>query len=57
MLNYKIKYWEFGLTPVFNDNGEEVQILANSATEALDKFFVEFNIPYEDMDAMSAVPA
>lgn len=54
---YKIKYWEFGLTPVFDENGEEVQIAASSAAEALDKFFTEHHIPYEDMDAMCAVSA
>ncbi len=57
MKMFKIKYWEFGLTPVFDDNGEEVQIAANSTAEALDKFFAEYPVPYEDMDAMCAVPA
>lgn len=52
---YKIKYWDFGLTPVFDENGNEVRISAHSAAEALDKFFAEHSIPYEDMDAMCAV--
>ena len=52
---FAIKYWNFGLTPVYDENGNEVIVTANSAAEALDEFFAEHNIPYEDMDAMFAV--
>lgn len=46
-----------GVAPVFDENRKEVQIAANSTAEALDKFFAEHPVPYEDMDAMCAVPA
>jgi len=46
-----------GVTPVFDENRKEVQVAADSTADALDKFFAECDIPYEDMDAMCAMPA
>ena len=55
MKKFAIKYWDGGYTPVYDTNSNEVVISADNIGDALDKFFAEHNIPYEDMDAMSAV--